>query len=847
LRSDGVRRTCAAPGAFFLCLTSCILLSCAPALAQPPHWSATNGPFGGQTRAVAISPSGAFFASARLSNGRSRLYRSTDRGASFQELTAGDSISFLGPIFCTPPGVILCGASSPSGQGGIARSTDNGASWTVLPPAIHATSFAGDSNGRILCGGDVGNTAVPEAGVYLSTDKGATWENLDGDLTIALISGVAFGRDSALFIADEGYYGMDVGVFRSDDGGQHWGNVLTTPTFAMTELAVTPSGTLLVGSAGNGVMRSTNGGKNWSPVVQGAPGMTVNAFSVDSSGGIFLGSNSGVYRSTDDGASWTAASSGLPALQVWDVAAGAGTLRLAGDAIGVSESTDGGESWHGASRGIRATVCKAICVGPTGTLLVTTDAVGGLFRSTDEGTSWSPTGGNTFANRLVYCIASSQDGTLFAGVQGDGTGTAVYRSTDQGASWEGTSSLMPNLPAISLATRGEGEVVAVSNAGSAATGVFRSTDNGVTWTALTTGYSNLTFWSVTLPRDGTIVVGFYGGVVISPDTGKSWNTVAYGLPSSIVNGLASTSDGKVFATTSGFGNYYLASDIAGPGWAPADSGLPRQDIGGMVSLGTDTSGGLYGVTVNDGVWQIPRGPVIWNRYGEGLIDTSLMGVAISPHGAAFVTTAGEGVFSTALRSQIYALTTFEAAREEARAVRLMWSAADGGLLLGYQPERRSQDTSLFSAVVPSIVPVDTSAGSTHDYIFTDTTASPNAESYRLRLVAVDGSEHYSDTITAAPFTSVVAPAQPPRWTLERNYPNPFNAMTVIRGQWTEDSRVRLAVYDVLGREVAVLADGRYPAGKYLFTFDGRNLASGVYFYRLTAGSRELVRSMVLLK
>jgi photosystem II stability/assembly factor-like uncharacterized protein len=835
-------------------LTCCILLSGAPALAQTPHWSATNGPFGGQMRAVAISPSGAFFAAARLSNARSRLYRSIDQGVSYQELAAGDSISFLGPIFCSIQGVILCGASSPSGQGGIARSTDNGTTWTVFPPTIHVTSFASDSSGRILCGGDVGSSVVPEADVYLSTDQGATWKNLNGDLTVTSISGVAFGRDSALFICDEGYFGSDVGVFRSDDGGQHWINVLTSFTVAMTVVAVTPSGTLLVGSAGSGVMRSTNGGKNWSPVVQGAPRLTVTSFSVDSSGGILFGSNSGVYRSTDDGASWSAASSGLPSLQIWDIASGAGTVRLAGNAMEVSESSDAGESWYDASRGIRATICKAVIASPLGTLVVTTDAVGGLFRSNDEGISWSAIVAGAFANRLIYCIAASRDGTLFAGVQGDSAGTAVYRSTDQGVSWEGTNSLMPKLPAISLATRGESEVVAVSNAGDAATGVFRSTDRGVTWTALTTGLANLTFWSVTLPPDGRIVVGFYGGAIISPDTGRTWNTVAYGLPYSIVNSLASTSDGRVFATTSGFGEYYLTSDIAGPGWAPADSGLPKQDIGGIVSLAADTSGGLYGVSVNDGVWRIPRGPVIWDRFGTGLFDTSLTGIAVSPFGAAFVTTAGEGVFSTVVQSRTYDLATFEAVREKAHAVRLMWSAMDGGFLLGYQPERRSADSFLFAAIVPFVVPADSSPGSVHYYTFTDTTASPRAESYRLRMVGVDGSEHFSDTVTSAPFTSVRTQVLPSQWTLEQNYPNPFNPITRIRytiggnrGEGIGVSDVSLVVYDILGKEVATLVHERKAAGSYEVTFDGSRLASGVYVYRLRAGLFVQSRTMLLLK
>ncbi len=94
----------------------------------------------------------------------------------------------------------------------------------------------------------------------------------------------------------------------------------------------------------------------------------------------------------------------------------------------------------------------------------------------------------------------------------------------------------------------------------------------------------------------------------------------------------------------------------------------------------------------------------------------------------------------------------------------------------------------------------------------------------------------------------VGKSQPPlAFSLEQNYPNPFNPETVVSGQWTADSFVRLAVYDVLGREVAVLANGRYPAGRYSFTFDGSRLASGVYFYRLTAGTYSAVRTMLLVR
>ncbi len=103
-------------------------------------------------------------------------------------------------------------------------------------------------------------------------------------------------------------------------------------------------------------------------------------------------------------------------------------------------------------------------------------------------------------------------------------------------------------------------------------------------------------------------------------------------------------------------------------------------------------------------------------------------------------------------------------------------------------------------------------------------------------------------IGASSVLSSPADAQTPRsYQLDQNYPNPFNPTTVISGQWPVTSVVRLVVYDLLGREVAVLADGEYPAGKYSFTFKANGLASGVYLYRLTAGGYTETKRMTLVK
>ncbi len=83
--------------------------------------------------------------------------------------------------------------------------------------------------------------------------------------------------------------------------------------------------------------------------------------------------------------------------------------------------------------------------------------------------------------------------------------------------------------------------------------------------------------------------------------------------------------------------------------------------------------------------------------------------------------------------------------------------------------------------------------------------------------------------------------------LEQNYPNPFNPSTEIRYQMSEVRYVELKVFDVLGQEVTTLVDEVKHVGKHSVLFDAGNLPSGVYFYRLTAGSYVETKRMLLLK
>jgi hypothetical protein len=94
---------------------------------------------------------------------------------------------------------------------------------------------------------------------------------------------------------------------------------------------------------------------------------------------------------------------------------------------------------------------------------------------------------------------------------------------------------------------------------------------------------------------------------------------------------------------------------------------------------------------------------------------------------------------------------------------------------------------------------------------------------------------------------VVADAAITTYSLSQNYPNPFNPTTTIEFTLPETQNVKLIVYDVLGREVARLVDGRLQAGAHNVTFKAAQHASGMYFYRLEAGDFVQTKKLMLLK
>jgi len=142
------------------------------------------------------------------------------------------------------------------------------------------------------------------------------------------------------------------------------------------------------------------------------------------------------------------------------------------------------------------------------------------------------------------------------------------------------------------------------------------------------------------------------------------------------------------------------------------------------------------------------------------------------------------------------------------------------------------------------------SNSPKNYEFTDSEL-PNCDavSYRLKQIDIDGAYEYSNEI------EVTLETIPAKFELSQNYPNPFNPVTkiqysipaVIAGEAKQSVNATLKVYDIIGREVAVLVNEAKEAGIYEVEFDATKLSSGLYFYSLSAAGKTITKKMMLLR
>jgi hypothetical protein len=232
-----------------------------------------------------------------------------------------------------------------------------------------------------------------------------------------------------------------------------------------------------------------------------------------------------------------------------------------------------------------------------------------------------------------------------------------------------------------------------------------------------------------------------------------------------------------------------------------------------------------------GVFRWTNNGASWAEGNTGLTNILASALAVS-NANLFAGTYGGGVFRSADNDT-------------------SWTPASTGLTNTFVTALVISDTNLFAGTNSGVF-LSTNDGDNWSQINSGLPASMHVRSlvaFSTNLFAGT----YGRGVWRRPLAEMITSVEtspggtPTAFELSQNYPNPFNPGTTIKYELPASSMVRLSVYDMLGREVSVLVNERRDAGVHEVRFDGSNLASGVYFYRLQAGDFVQSKSLLILK
>ena len=444
----------------------------------------------------------------------------------------------------------------------------------------------------------------------------------------------------------------------------------------------------------------------------------------------------------------------------------------------------------------------------------------GLFISTNGGTSWSQTG-LTIANVNTLAVLGTN---LFAG-----TYSGVYRSTDLGTTWS-IAGLTDSAITSLAASRTCLFVATASN-------YYRSTNNGTSWESFVGGWGAIV--------DTTLFTqNRHGQIYCSTDNGTRWAEVLTPLDPHWWN-----------STPSYFGYFCASGDyLFWRFWVEDCCPPPFASIHRVSTIDTNTGGqmnfppgfGPYGDYMSGNI--STAGPNVFLGTGKGasLFSTnsgtdwnilSLPPGVSSPVSPIPFITVGTDLFiggtnvAGIWRNSIPNALPIQLASFKVTGTTLSWTTLSETNNYGFYVRRDGADITFIAGHGTTL--------QSHTYSYMDSPL-PGQHQYQLKQVDLDGKATLSESV-------VVDVTAPTKFTLEQNYPNPFNPSTTIRYGLPARTHVTMTIYNALGQQVAELVNGEVDAGNHDVKFEGSNLASGVYFYRLTAGEHADSKKLILMK
>ena len=499
---------------------------------------------------------------------------------------------------------------------------------------------------------------------------------------------------------------------------------------------------------------------------------------------------------------------------------------------GVYKSTDAGTTWFNVNNNINTIQFYRVASHPTNSAILFGGAQdNGNFSTSDKGaTNWvfetSGDGMECFVDYSDpnYVFMSTQLGSL-------------NRSTDGGSSWSNVVGSVSN----TAWTAPYWQHPTNSNYVYAgwAQRIIRSTDKGATWYYFSA--FNLTSNRITSVAQSNITVANMMAVSSyytttpdidrSTDEGGTWTDITTNYTTFLSsNSLSGTNIQRVVADPSSGTTFYITRASYGGGQV-----LKTSDFGASWS---NVSGNLPSVPVNDlfidpantnhiyagndfGVYWSTNGGTSWIKLSNGMPFVPVHDFSFFSNGGARylrAATHGRGVYELNIDSPLPVELTSFIASIVGEHIYLKWTTATEINNYGFEIER-SVDQGDFKKI--GFVIGNGNSNSPKEYSFQDNYVN-GFLSYRLKQIDNDGSYSYSDIVN-------VEALSVRDFALYQNYPNPFNPITSIKFKIPVDSKVKLTVSNILGEELETLFEGPQNPGIHEIVWNGDNYASGVYF------------------
>ena len=735
------------------------------------------------------------------------IFRTSDRGATWQEEQSGTTSSLYSVSMPTPRHAVVVGS-----QGTILETSNGGAVWNRRSSGsmneLFSVSMVDSANAVI-----VGLTVVDvESAILVSADGGKTWKAKPSGKKRNL-------RDVAMVTKKIGVaVGVRGSMITTEDGGEQWNQSGTVPLcgacnrnkFVHVAMATAAVGFAAVESGE--IVKTVDGGRTWRLIASIGSSISAMAFLSADTGAV--AHENSVWFTYDGGATWKEKNASTnPHDEITALCWSPSLYVFVGGENGFLARSENGIFFEKKS-GLTNTSLLSIAMARSGSGIVAAES-GKFLRTTNRGKTWNVVSPFLEDSRIVD-VALATDSAACAVTENG----IILRSSDAGLHWQQAyAPVVSQLKRVALSSGGTGYCVGVKGT------MLRSTDHGRTWNSIFPGTA-ANFLDVAIDESATqnsvVALGEGGTIFVSADEGRHWQTTE---TEANLTGISVSANSSWIA----IGEKIFRSTDKGKQWTIVNAESPFTMS--AVAMSTEGYGvivgakGNYSTTTNGGAsWK--KGVV---PFADDLSDVAMAG------SATWVMVGASALVVEHIQGKLDVDRDTVVLDNAGDRKIILHNTGDDDILFTSVSLASGKDVLLRSSSEPlPLEPGDSTAvrlkikshepGELADelVIVSDALNSP------LRIVLTDKNrEGFAETLPKR--VPIELPKEDYLFSVN---PNPASTDITIRYTAQTAQEVHLDIIDALGRRVMMVDEGFRKEGEYVFRRDIEELTPGIYIVRL---------------